>query len=255
MNVLDFNGKDPSAYSKRRPSLKVAAKGIAVLLALLGLAAAWQWTPLNQWTNFETLAAWQNTFRNHPGAPYMVVAAYVLGAFVLFPVTLLTVVTVFTFGPILGNAYALVGWLLSGVVGYGVGRALGQDLLRDFAGSRLDCLQRERGRKGLVTVLVLRVLPIAPFMLVNLFIGASRVRLTDFILGSVIGRTPGLLALTVFGYNLESALRAPALDKFALVAALLLLLIAVAAWLSWMARQRQLQMVSLETASKKSLSD
>jgi phospholipase D1/2 len=215
--------------TKQRFSPRI--RGVLLLLAMLGCAAAWHWTPLNQWVRFETVAAWQQSFKADPAALYIIVGAYLLGGFVLFPITLLTAATIFTFGPVAGNTYALIGWLLSAALGYGIGRVLGQDWLRSIAGDRLSRLDREANRRGLWAVLALRILPVAPFTVVNLFIGASRIRFCDFVLGSVLGRIPGLLALTLFEVQLKNLLHAPAIGAIALMAFMLLFLFWAQRWL------------------------
>jgi hypothetical protein len=69
-----------------------------------------------------------------------------LGSLVLFPVTLLTVATVFAFGPIAGYGYALLGCLLSAAFTFFLGRILGSDFMRRLAGSRFDRIRRKVGR-------------------------------------------------------------------------------------------------------------
>ena len=202
-----------------------------VLLALVALASAWHFTPLRDAVDFETVAQWQQSVRGSPAAPYLIVGAYLLGALVFFPVTLLSLVTVFTFGPAVGGVYSLIGWLLSAVLGYAIGRGLGQEFLWDIAGPRLRRLELEARRHGFVAVLIMRLLPIAPFMLVNLFIGASHIRFRDFFLGSLVGRVPGLVALLLFAHQLESALRAPGLTSL-LVLSVAVLLILACVWIS-----------------------
>lgn len=206
---------------------------MGLLIVVVGaLAAAWQWTSLNQWARFDTIVAWEQSLKDHPAALYFVAGAYVIGGLVFFPVTVLTVATVFTFGPVVGNVYALVGWILSATVGYSIGRFLGRDLLRARFGSRLDYLQREAERNGLLAVLTVRILPVAPFSLVNLFIGAFHIRFDDFMLGSLLGRIPGLIGLTVFGHQLEKTLRAPALGTFLVLSAVLALIVLANRWLA-----------------------
>jgi uncharacterized membrane protein YdjX (TVP38/TMEM64 family) len=205
---------------------------LIVLLALLALPAAWRWTPLGEWINFETITAWQQSVKGDPAALYLVAAAYVLGGLVFFPVTVLTVATVLTFGPAAGNAYALTGWLLSAALSYGIGRLLGRELLRKMAGPRLDRLIRQAERHGIVAVLTMRLLPVAPFTLVNLFVGASYIRFRDFIFASVLGRIPGIVALTLVGIQFENALRAPGVRTFAVLGLIVLLALLAAVWLS-----------------------
>ena len=70
-------------------------------------------------------------------------------------------------------------------------------------------------------MLALRVVPVAPFTLVNMFIGASGIRFWDFFLASLVGRVPGIFTLALFGVQLENALRKPGLASFALLAIIL----------------------------------
>jgi phospholipase D1/2 len=198
------------------------AQGIILLLALLGCAAAWHWTPLNYWVNFETVAAWERSIKADPAAPYIIVGAYLVGGLILFPITLLTAVTILTFGPVAGNIYALTGWLLSATLGYGMGKLLGREWLRSLLGDRLSYFNHEGDRSGVLAVLALRIVPVAPFTVVNIFIGASLIRFRDFTIGSVLGRIPGLVALTLFEVQLKSLMRAPAMGKFAIAGAVIL---------------------------------
>ena len=173
------------------------------------LPLAWRWTPLGDWINFATVIDWQQSVKNYPAAFYLVIGAYLLGSLVLFPVTILNVATVFTFGPILGNIYALAGWLASAAMGYGIGRGIGSATLQKLARTWFDRLNRSAGKHGFLTVLTLRVFPLAPFTLVNVFIGAWGIRFWDFFAASIVGRVPGIILLTLAGVQIESFLRQP----------------------------------------------
>lgn len=190
---------------------------LAVLLGLLAVAAAWHGSILSHWVDLEALAGWERSIQSHPLAPFIIIAAYVLGGAVLFPVTVLTAVTIITFGPVTGNLYGLAGWLASGSVGFWVGRYVRLDWLRNLLGERFERLRCLAERKGILAVLGLRLLPVAPFTVVNLFIGASGIRFADFIFGSVLGRIPGLLAFTLFAAQLRSLTHAVSLGKFLFV--------------------------------------
>jgi phospholipase D1/2 len=207
---------------------------LAALLGLLTLAAAWQWAPFNRWLDLQVLAEWQRSVQSHPLAPFMVVAAYVLGGAVLFPVTLLTAATIVTFGPFTGNLYGLGGWVVSASLGFCVGRHLQLDWFWRLLGDRFERLHRGAEKKGLIAVLGLRLVPVAPFTIVNLFIGASRIGFGDFILGSILGRIPGILTFTLVAMQLGNLSQAVSLVRFlALAVALALVLLAE----RWIVRQ------------------
>jgi uncharacterized membrane protein YdjX (TVP38/TMEM64 family) len=140
------------------------------------------------------------------------------------PVLVLIAVTGIVFGPVLGAAYALAGAIASAAVTYGIGRRLGRDTVRRLAGARLNRISKQLARRGILAIAVVRMLPIAPFTIVNVVAGASHIGLRDFLLGSVIGMLPGILATVVFVDRIVEALRTPSpgtLISLAVVAAVL----------------------------------
>lgn len=198
-------------------------KVIFVCALLLALPLIWRWTPLEHWFNLRTILEWQQSLRSDPAAPFYVIAAYLVGSLVFFPITILTLATVFAFGPLWGNIYSFVGWLLAAAQGFLLGRLIGTDLLHKLAGRRVARLIDQVQHHGFLTVLAMRVLPLAPFSLVNMFVGASGIRLADFLLASIVGRLPGVLTLTLFGAQLEYAIRKPGLISYALAVAAIVL--------------------------------
>ena len=223
------------AEEKRRTSL---FKGLLVLCLLLAFPAAWRWTPISDWINFRTIVEWQNSVRAHPAAILFVIGVYLAASLVLFPVTVLNVATVFTFGPIRGNAFGLAGWLASAALGYGIGRAFKHKLLHRIARPRIDRLLEQAAGHGFLAVLTMRLLPVAPFTLVNIFVGTTAIRFRDFFLASLIGRIPGMIFLTFAGLQIEQVLRKPEIGSFIGLAIVLALILILAAWFSKYCRAR-----------------
>jgi uncharacterized membrane protein YdjX (TVP38/TMEM64 family) len=215
-----------SVERTRGPLLKC----LLFVAVLLGLSMAWRWTPISEWINFRTIVEWQNSVRAHPAALLFVVGTYIAGGLVLFPVTILNVATVFTFGPIRGNAYGLAGWLASAALGYAIGRAFKHKLFHRFAGPRIDRLLEQAAGHGFLAVLTMRLLPVAPFTLVNIFVGTIPIRFRHFILASVVGRIPGIIVLTFAGLQLEQVLRNPGVGSFVAFIVVLVLLLIAASW-------------------------
>ena len=126
-------------------------------------------------------------------------AAYVVGGLLVVPVTALIVATGIVFGPLLGSLYAFArraaergGHLLDRR------GASGRHAVRRLAGSRLNRITRRLAKKGMVAIAVIRLLPIAPFSVVNAVAGASHIRLREFMLGTALGMFPGIVATVVF---------------------------------------------------------
>jgi uncharacterized membrane protein YdjX (TVP38/TMEM64 family) len=210
----------------RRPLLKC----VLLFAVLLGLSIAWRWTPISEWINFRTIVEFQNSVRAHPAALLFVVGTYLAGGLVLFPVTILNVATVFTFGPIRGNAYGLAGWLASAALGYAIGRAFKHKLFHRFAGPRIERLLEQAAGHGFLAMLTMRLLPVAPFTLVNIFVGSIPIRFRHFILASVVGRIPGIIVLTFAGLQLEQLLRNPGIGSFVAFIVVLVLVLIAASW-------------------------
>lgn len=198
----DLKGAQPP---KRGRLLALA--GFVVFVA--AAAAAWRWTPLSQWIDVQALATRVRAFATTPMAPLWVVGAYMLGSLVAVPVTLMIVVTALVFAGWQAFFIALAGSLSAAALTFGIGHGLGREFVERIAGDRLRALNRHLGRRGLPTIVALRVLPVAPFTVVNLAAGALNVGLRDFLLGTLLGMLPGILAITVFSDRVAVLLQDP----------------------------------------------
>ena len=201
------------------------------LVVLVALAAAWRWTPLGSWLDVAMLVEGAKPLRDHPFTPLLVIGAYAVGGLVVAPITGLIIATAMAFGPLLGFAYSLLGCLVSAAITYGIGCWLGGETMRRFAGRHVSHLSHRLARHGLTAILIVRILPVAPFTIVNIMAGASEVRFRDFILGTFLGMLPGLLVMTFFGDRLQSAIQDPRTESFMILIALVVALVLVMAWL------------------------
>jgi len=231
---MELNSSLEAAQVSGDGKLRTAdlVKVLGVLLALVAASLAWRFTPISEWVNFNAVIAWQESVKSHPAALAWVVGAYLLGSLVLFPVVILNLATIFTFGPILGNAYSMAGLLSSAAMGYGIGRSVGRNLLRKVTSPRLRRFLQRAEDHEMATVLTVRVFPVAPFSIVNLLVGASRIRFWIFLLGSAIGRIPGIIVLALVGIQFENLLHRPKISSLVLLGLILLLIPLATAWLS-----------------------
>ena len=188
-----------------RPFLIVSG----VLLAMLGVALAWRYTALSDLLTADNFRAVLRTVRGEPWAIVVVCGLFVLAGILVFPLNVLILTTAAVFGPLLGIVYAAAGALTSGTVLYWIGRKLGRNTLERVAGPRVRRVLEGVRRRGFLTVVTFRLLPIAPFTLVNLAAGAGGIRYVDFALGTAIGLLPGLVLLSVMGDRIVRILSDP----------------------------------------------
>jgi uncharacterized membrane protein YdjX (TVP38/TMEM64 family) len=205
--------------------------GVLILLLLFAAAAAWKWTPLAEVINVNRAARWAASLRESPARHFYVLGVYVIGSVLVIPITLLILVTAVVFGPTLGAVYSLIGCLAGALVTYAIGYFLGQDFVRKIAGSKWPAIERKIGQTGIIAVATLRLLPVAPFSMVNVVSGAFKVPLRDYILGSILGLVPGILVTNLFAHQFESAIRNPGVGTFLLLAALIAVSILGTVWL------------------------
>lgn len=211
------------ANQTRRPKHRRLAWMLPVgagLAILIGLLLAWTNSPFAE---PDKLMQALDGISDRPWAPALVVAIFIVGGLVVFPVTVLMVATVAVFGGWTGALLAGLGAVASALVTYAIGRRLGAGLVRRFIGPRINRIRRGMQKQGVLTVATMRLVPAAPFTFVNLVAGAVELRFLDFLIGTVIGLTPGLLVMTALGRQIVELVTSPSLGSVALLVGFILL--------------------------------
>src|SRR5262245_16152 len=185
-------------------------KLVLAALVLAGLALVWRFTPLAEVVAAGNVAEWARDFGGRWWAPLVVIAAPTAACIVMFPRPLITLAAVLAFGGWLGFAYAMAGILVAALATYFAGGLLRPDRVRGFPQGKLNRLSEALRHRGLLAITAVRLVPLAPFAVVGLVAGALRIRLSHYALGTVLGNLPGVLAATVFGHQIATALQDPA---------------------------------------------
>jgi phospholipase D1/2 len=179
------------------------------LVAVIALAFMWRYTPLAEILTPQTAVAFAKDLAGHWWAPLVVIAAYTPASVVLLPRWIITLAAVIAFGPWQGFVLAQVGVVIAAVAGYLLGRIVHRDTVQRIAGHGVLKLSRLLQRRGIIAVTLVRLVPIAPFIVVNAVMGAMRIRLRHFVLGTIFGMLPGMLATTVLGDQIAALLANP----------------------------------------------
>lgn len=160
------------------------------------------------------------------------VAAFAGLAFIGVPQFVLIAAAVVAFGPWTGLAYSWIGTMVSASIGFVLGRLFGARLLRDFAGRGVARFMKLIGRNGFMASLIVRLVPSAPFIVVNMAAGVTPMKYRHFAAGTAIGIIPKI-ALTAFaGNSVVQAMRGGGMQHVAL------LVLAAVVWIGamWVAR-------------------
>lgn len=200
-------------------------------VVLVGLMLAWRDPAWQQHMSPEALSRRGAWLLAQPLGPLAVVGGYVLMVLMAVPVLALITVGTLVFGPWPGMAYSLLGMVAGATVAYGFGRFAGAQGMDRFTHGRLRLLDAHLKQRGFVTVVLVRFMPVAPFMVVNLAAGALRVRLRDFVAGTFFGLLPGTVVFSLFLEQLREAWRNPDAGAYAVAAVWALVTVAALWWL------------------------
>jgi phospholipase D1/2 len=227
---------DEDSSPARRSLITLAS----VLIIALLLAAGWRWTPLGDWIDLKETLSRLDALRGEWIAPLVVILIYIVASLAVFPITLLIIATGVTFGAGFDFFYALLGAEVSALVTYAIGQALGSNTIGNLSNRWVSRVSRRLARQGLLAIITLRVVPVAPFTVINLVAGASHIRFRDYAFGTLLGMAPGAFALTLFSDQVVAAIASPEMLRFASLLILAIIIGAATWWLSrWLLRRQQ----------------
>jgi uncharacterized membrane protein YdjX (TVP38/TMEM64 family) len=194
----------------KKPQRRPAWSKLALIaLALGALAAAWRLTPLADVLTPQSLAGWARAVGGSRWTPMVLLLAYTPGAFLMFPRPLLTLVTILALGATMGLLCSMGGILLAALATYTAGRFLKRDTVRRLAGDRFEEATHVLRGHGVVAMFAANMLPVPPFGLQGIMAGAIRLKLWEYMLGTLLSLLPGALMITAFGQQIRTAFEDP----------------------------------------------
>ena len=172
---------------------------IAGVLLVFGVATfLYQWVDLrpSQIRDYLVAFGWL--------APLVFIVIYTVRPLILFPASILSVAGGLAFGTLPGLLYTLIGATLSALVAYAVARRFGDRFLGSIASDDATTIRDKIEEDGFFYVLILRLVPLLNFDLVSYLSGLANVKLSSFILATVVGMLPGAFVNNFLGNSLAS---------------------------------------------------
>lgn len=198
----------------QRPAYRHFLKIIIMIAIVLAMAALWRWTPLANYLNVKNMTEAAIWLKTQPLSPVLVPLSYIVLGVVAFPVTLLIMATIIVYGPWWGGWYAIVGTTSSAAIMFLLGHLLGKNIVRQFSGGLMNRVNQRLSQAGLPAVIFFRIIPVAPFSIINLIAGVSAISFRDFFWGTLVGIIPGIIAIGLITDRLTQSLRQPNLYSF-----------------------------------------
>jgi uncharacterized membrane protein YdjX (TVP38/TMEM64 family) len=183
-----------------------AVRAVWVSALLLALVVATFLVGKSPWGREATAAleGWMASYAHSPLAVVIVTAVFCLSALFGAPQFVLIAACVVAFGPVWGFVYSWFATLVSAAMTFYMGRFAGQKLLARFGGKRLDRLSAYLGQNAFSASFIVRNIPSAPFIVVNMAFGASRASFWGFMAGCTLGILPKTALVTLFGSSFTS---------------------------------------------------
>lgn len=189
--ILDFV-LNMEAARWRAALATVVLLGAVVALLLVGKAALGLEAE-------HRLEAWLQGYAGGPWAFVATVILFVGAAFIGAPQFLLIAACVVAFGPSLGFWYSWGATVISAGVTYWLGRGPTARLLDRWGGKTAARLKGFVGRNAFYASFMIRNVPSAPFIVVNMAFGAARAGFVPFLAGCALGVLPKTALVAFFG--------------------------------------------------------
>ena len=166
---------------------------------------------------FLPLRAWFLQFEHYIQAlgaigPAVVVLFYILCTVLLIPGSLITVGAGTLFGLATGTLVVVLGANLGALASFLLARGFLREKVAGWAGAnaKFRSLDQAIGQQGFKMVLLTRLSPVFPFVLLNYFIGLTAVRTSAYVLANLIGMLPATFLFVYLGAAVRDAIAGPA---------------------------------------------
>jgi len=164
-------------------------------------------------------------------APIAYIVIYILATLLFLPDALLAIAGGALFGKYLGTLYSMTGVVIGATIAFLMARYLGRDFIEKWVIEKSSTLQKydkKLKRHGLWVMLVFRLIPFFPYNALNFALGLTDVKLSDYIITTVIGLVPGTFMYSYFGDALAQK------DWTTLIVlAIIVMLILLVLWIYW----------------------
>jgi uncharacterized membrane protein YdjX (TVP38/TMEM64 family) len=180
------------------------------------------------------LEDWLAGFRQGPWGLVAAIVVFTVSAFFGAPQFILIAACVVAFGPWFGFLYSWIATVVSAGVTYWLGRGPTARLLARHGGKTVGRLTRFVGKNAFYASFMIRNVPSAPFIVVNMAFGAARASFPGFLAGCALGVLPKTALVAFFGGSFMTAVSGDGIWTSAILAGVAL------AWLALMLVVREL---------------
>lgn len=187
----------------------------------------------------ENLEAWLQGYRGSPWAFAATVAVFIAAAFIGVPQFILIAACVVAFGPSLGFFYSWAATIASAGVTYWLGRGPTARLVDRYGGRTMGRLKGFVGKNAFYASFMIRNMPSAPFIVVNMAFGATRASFLAYLAGCALGVLPKTALVAFFGGAVVAAVSGDGVWTSLILAAVAVIWLALMLGVRELVKRRQ----------------
>lgn len=173
---------------------------------------------------------WLQSHAESPWSLPATVVLFSLASFLGAPQFGLIAIAVVAFGPTRGAIYAWISTMVSSGIHFQLARVMGAGALRRYGGDAVNRISKLVGRNGFWSSLVVRIVPSAPPIVVNMAAGVSHMAFSSFMAGTALGIVPKIALVAFFGGSVVSLVQSGDLTLALTLAGLALGWIVAVVW-------------------------
>ena len=156
----------------------------------------------------DRISAGLESIKGQPWTLPVILAGFIVGSLCFVPITAMILGVALSFSHGQALVIAMTGTILAALTSYGIGRYWAFTKSRFLSKPWVRYASEQLCRGGVWTVAAVRLMPIAPFTVVNVVSGGLRIPMKNFVMGTFIGLLPGISAITFLSHSATSYIRA-----------------------------------------------
>ncbi len=177
----------------------MSRRAVLRVILLAAVAAGVAWVIVNRDVlDVDALEAWVLGFGIW--APLVFVGLYAAAAPLGAPGSALTLAGGVLFGPVWGSVYSLLGATAGATLAFLIARYVAADWVAAKAKGILGRVIAGIEAEGWRFVVFVRLVPLFPYNVLNYALGATRIKLSHYVIASFLAMAPGGVAYTYLGY-------------------------------------------------------
>ena len=183
------------------------SKIILIVLVLAAAVVVFRALPVGEW-----IIQLEGYVRGlGPIGPVAMVLAYVLCTVLFIPGSAITIGAGTLFGLSTGFIVVVIGANLGALTSFLLARSLLREKVTSWASAnpKFRSLDQAIGKQGFKMVLLTRLSPVFPFVLLNYLLGLTAVRTPSYVLANLLGMLPATFLFVYIGAAARDALAGP----------------------------------------------